>query len=138
MLNHTIVAFFARVLLGLIFLMQGIGKVFTWGLDGVYGSFQPYEETFLPKFSIVFAAYYTSYAELIGGALLVLGLFKNYALYALALVLLIVSFGHGLSSPIWDLNNVMWRAVLLIFLLVIPKEWDKWQIEHLLKKKKDI
>jgi len=133
--NQTVVAFFARVLLGIIFLMQGIGKVFTWGLDGVYSSFQPYEETFLPKFSIVFAAYFTSYAELICGGLLVLGLFKNYALYALVLVLLIVSFGHGLSSPIWDLSNVMWRAVLLIFLLVIPKEWDKWQLDTLVRKK---
>ncbi|OEK05859.1 DoxX family protein [Roseivirga misakiensis] len=136
MLNHTVVAFFARVLLGVIFLMQGIGKVFTWGLDGVYNSFKPYEDTFLPKFSIVFAAYYTSYAELICGALLIIGLFKNYALYALALVLLIVSFGHGLTSPIWDMSHVMWRSMLLIFLLVIPQEWDKWQIESLIRKEK--
>lgn len=134
MRNQIVVAFFARVLLGLIFLMQGIGKVFTWGMDGVYNSFKSYEETFLPKFAVVFAAYYTSFAELICGALLVIGLFKNYALYALALVLLIVSFGHGLSSPIWDLDHVMWRATLLIFLLMIPQEWDKWQVERLFKK----
>lgn len=133
MLNKTIAAFFARVLLGIIFMMQGIGKVFTWGLDGVYNSFKPYEETFLPKFLVVFSAYYTSYVELIGGALLVIGLFKNYALYALASVLLIVSFGHGLTSPIWNLNDVMWRALLLLFLLTIPKEWDKWQIERIIK-----
>lgn len=133
MLNKSIAAFFARVLLGIIFMMQGIGKVFTWGLDGVYNSFKPYEETFLPKFLVVFSAYYTSYVELIGGALLVIGLFKNYALYALASVLLIVSFGHGLTSPIWNLNDVMWRTLLLIFLLVIPKEWDKWQIERVIK-----
>lgn len=133
MLNKSIAAFFARVLLGIIFMMQGIGKVFTWGLDGVYNSFKPYEDTFLPKFLVVFSAYYTSYVELIGGALLVIGLFKNYALYALASVLLIVSFGHGLTSPIWNLNDVMWRALLLIFLLAIPKEWDKWQIERVVK-----
>lgn len=133
MLNKTIAALFVRVLLGIIFMMQGVGKVFTWGLEGVYNSFKPYEETFLPKFLVVFSAYYTSYVELIGGALLVIGLFKNYALYALASVLLIVSFGHGLTSPIWNLNDVMWRALLLIFLLVIPKEWDKWQIERVVK-----
>ncbi|MBO3699376.1 DoxX family protein [Roseivirga sp. E12] len=136
MLNKTIVAFFARVLLGIIFLMQGFGKVFTWGFDGVYNSFKPYEETFLPKFLVVFSAYYTSYVELIAGALLVIGLFKNYALYALASVLLIVSFGHGLSSPIWNLNDVMWRSILLIFLLVIPKEWDKWQVENIMRPKR--
>ncbi len=136
MLNKTVVAFFARVLLGIIFLMQGIGKVFTWGLDGVYNGFKPYEETFLPKFIVVFSAYYTSYVELIGGALLVVGLFKNYALYALASVLLIVSFGHGLTSPIWNLNDVMWRSLLLIFLLVIPKEWDKWQVDNIVRSKR--
>lgn len=135
MRNKVIAAFFARTLLGIIFLMQGIGKVFQWGVEGVYNSgFKSYEETFLPKFVIVFAAYYTSYAELIGGFLLVIGLFRNYALYALGLVLLIVSFGHGLSSPIWNLNDVMWRSLLLIFLLVIPKDWDQWHVDRLIKK----
>ena len=107
MLNHTLVAFFARVLLGVIFLMQGIGKVFTWGLDGVYNSFKPYEETFLPKFLVVFSAYYTSYVELIGGALLVIGLFKNYTLYALASVLLIVSFDHELTYASWGPKDMI-------------------------------
>tara|TARA_B110000285_G_C14950840_1_gene526706 strand:- start:298 stop:702 length:405 start_codon:yes stop_codon:yes gene_type:complete len=134
MRNKTIAVFILRVLLGLIFMMQGFGKVFTWGLDNVYKGFQPYEETFLPKFLLVFTAYFTSYIELIGGFLLVIGLFRNYALYALGLVLLIVSFGHGLSSPIWDLSHVFPRAVLLIALLLIPEEWDKWQTEKLIRK----
>ena len=132
MLNQKVATFFTRVLLGIIFLMQGIGKVFQWGVEGVYQSgFKSYEETFLPKFVIVFAAYFTSYTELISGFLLVVGLFRNYALYALGLVLLIVSFGHGLTSPIWNLNDVMWRSILLIFLLVIPKEWDQWHLDRL-------
>ena len=135
MLNQKAAAFFARVLLGIIFLMQGIGKVFRWGVEGVYHSgFKSYEETFLPKFVIVFTACFTSYAELIGGFLLVIGLFRNYALYALGLVLLIVSFGHGLTSPIWNLNDVMWRSILLIFLLIIPKEWDQWHADRLIRK----
>ena len=134
-LNRTVGAFTMRVLLGLIFLMQGYGKVFTWGLDGVYGSFQPYEEK-LPMFLVKFAAYYTTFAELICGFLLVIGLFRNYALYALGAVLLIVSFGHGLSSPIWDLSHVFPRAVLLIGLLLIPQEWDQWHVDGLIRKKR--
>ena len=134
MRNKTIGIFILRVILGLIVMMQGFGKVFTWGLDNVYGMFKSYEETFLPKFILVFAAYFTSYVELIGGFLLVIGLFRNYALYALGAVLLIVSFGHGLSSPIWDLSHVFPRAVLLISLLLLPEEWDKWQVEKVIRR----
>ena len=133
-LNRTAAAFITRVLLGLIFLMQGYGKVFSFGMDALYQSFAPYEQK-LPKFLVVFAAYFTTYAELIGGLLLVLGLFRNYALYALGAVLLIVSFGHGLSQPIWDLSHVFPRAVLLIALLVMPQDWDQWQVEKLIRRK---
>lgn len=133
-LNRIAGTFIMRVLLGIIFLMQGYGKVFTWSMEGVYGSFEPYEEK-LPTFLVKFAAYYTSFAELIGGLLLVLGLFRNYTLYALGLVLLIVSFGHGLSSPIWDLSHVFPRAVLLIALLLVPQQWDKLHLDGLIRKK---
>lgn len=135
-LNRTIGVFTMRLLLGIIFMMQGYGKVFTWGLDGVYGGFASYEEK-LPTFLVKFAAYYTTFAELICGLLLVIGLFRNYALYALGVVLLIVSFGHGLSAPIWDLSHVFPRAVLLVALLLIPQEWDKWHVDGLIKRQKD-
>jgi len=133
-LNQKAAAFFTRALLGVIFLMQGYGKVFTFGMDALYNSFAPYEEK-LPKFLVVFAAYFTTYAEFIGGFLLLIGLFRNYTLYALGVVLLIVSFGHGLSQPIWDLSHVFPRAVLLIALLVMPQDWDQWQIERLVRRK---
>jgi uncharacterized membrane protein YphA (DoxX/SURF4 family) len=128
--------FFIRVLLGLIFLMQGYGKVFTITVTKVYEMFfKAYEATFLPKWLIVSTAYYTSYVELICGFLLVIGLFRNYALYLLAVNLLIVSFGHGLLEPIWDLSHVMPRAVLLAALLLLPPQWDKWNIDSLLNRK---
>ena len=135
MLNRTIGVFILRQVLGFIFLMQGFGKVFNIGVDNLYnGGFKAYEETFLPKFILVFTAYFTSYAELICGLLLVLGFFRNYALYALGAVLIIVTFGHGLQSPIWDLSHVFPRTVLLVALLLIPEEWDKWQGQKLLKR----
>ena len=133
MLNRTIALFFIRCLLGIIFLMQGYGKVFTWGVEGIYQNmFKSYEEK-LPKFLVLFAAYFTSYTELIGGLFLVLGLFRNYALYALGAVLLIVSFGHGLASPIWNLSDVIFRSILLMALLLLPEDWDKWRLDSLRK-----
>ncbi|MEM6376658.1 MAG: DoxX family membrane protein [Bacteroidota bacterium] len=123
--------FFIRVLLGIIFFMQGFGKVFTWGIEGVYASaFKSYEATFLPKWLIYSTAYYTSFVELIGGALLLLGLFRKWAYFALGSVLLIVSFGHGLASPIWSLDDVFPRAILLAALLLLPTAWDSWSLDH--------
>ena len=78
------------------------------GVGQVYDRFfKEFESTILPKWLIVSAAYYTSYAELLGGGLLIIGLFRKQALYILALDLLVVSFGHGLMEPIWDLSHVI-------------------------------
>jgi len=127
---------FIRGLLGVIFLMQGYGKIFTTGVSNVYEMFfKTFETTFIPKWLIVATAYYTSYVELAGGLLLILGLFRKYALYALALDLIVVSYCHGLMEPIWDLQHVISRAVLLAALFLLPAEWDTWNADTLLQKK---
>jgi putative oxidoreductase len=92
-------------------------------------------EAMLPKWLLLSTAYYTSYVELIGGALLILGLWRRPVLYLLALCLVIVSLGHGLAEPIWDLQHVFPRAVLLGALLLLPAEWDRWHADGLLRKK---
>jgi uncharacterized membrane protein YphA (DoxX/SURF4 family) len=125
------------MILGLIFLMQGFGKVFTWGVENVFKNF--FYGTFkdlLPDPIIYGTAYYTSYVELIGGFLLVIGLKSNYALYALASVLIIVTFGHGLAEPIWKMEHVIFRLILLVALLLLPKAWDRFSLDYLLLKKK--
>ena len=128
--------FFIRFLLGIIFLMQGYGKIFTIGISKLYEMFfKIFEATFVPKWLIVSAAYYTSYVEMICGALLLIGLYRKYALYLLAVDLLIVSFGHGLMEPIWDLSHVMPRAILIAALLLLPQEWDTWNLDSIVHKK---
>jgi len=136
-LNRNIAVLTIRLLLGFIFLMQGFGKVFTMGVENVYKAdfFYGTFKDLLPDFIISATAYYTSYIELIGGLLLVLGLKTNYALYALSSVLIIVTFGHGLAEPIWNLSHVMYRAILLISLLLLPRAWDKFSIDYLIQKK---
>ena len=137
MLNKQIAVLTIRVLLGLIFFFQGYGKVFKFGLDTVYKNFfQASYSQLLPDFILLFSAYFTSLAELIAGFLLIIGLKRDYALYALALVLVIVTFGHGLKDPIWDLSHVMYRTILLVSLLLLPKELDKFSVDFLIKKDK--
>jgi uncharacterized membrane protein YphA (DoxX/SURF4 family) len=128
--------FFIRTLLGIIFLMQGYGKLFTIGIPRVYESFfKVFENSFLPKWLIISTAYYTSTVELIGGFLLITGVFRIYAMYLLALDLWIVSFGHGLVEPIWDLSHVIPRAILLSALFLLTPAWDAWSIDEWIKKR---
>lgn len=136
--NRIIAVTTLRLVLGFIFLMQGFGKVFTWGIDNVYHA-KFFYDTFkdlLPAPVILFTAYYTSYVELIGGFLVVIGLKRDYALYALASVLVIVTFGHGLAEPIWDLSHVMPRTILLVALLLLPNEWDVISLDYLIANRK--
>jgi uncharacterized membrane protein YphA (DoxX/SURF4 family) len=125
---------FLRFLLGIIFLMQGYGKVFTIGVNNLYKMFFASYESSLPKWILLPTAYFTSYIELLGGILLIAGLFKKQALYLLAINLIIVSFGHGLKEPIWDLQHVFPRALLVAALLLLPQEWDRWNMDILRKR----
>ncbi|WMX12546.1 DoxX family protein [Aureispira sp. CCB-E] len=130
-LNQQVAVLTLRLLLGFIFLMQGYGKVFTYTVDGIYQmAFATQAYASIPKFLLLGTAYYTSYVELIGGLLLVIGLKRDYALYALASVLVLVTFGHGYAEPIWDLSHVMYRAILLIALLLLPSQWDRFSIDY--------
>ncbi len=126
-----------RLVLGFIFLMQGFGKVFSIGVKNVYNEF--FKATFqdiLPDFITYATAYYTSYIELIGGILLVLGFKINWGLYLLGSVLVIVSFGHGLEKPIWDLQHVIFRLIPLAALLLLPKTWDLFSLDNLISRRK--
>ncbi|WP_452602958.1 DoxX family membrane protein [Pontimicrobium sp. MEBiC06410] len=133
-MDIKLITLFVRLLTGLIFFWQGFGKVFKMGVEAIYnGGFKSFEATFLPTFILKFSAYFTSYGELIFGALLLLGLFRKQAYYGLALILLIVTFGHGLQSPIWDLQHVFVRSVFLIF-LAMTFDKDTLSLDHILKK----
>ncbi len=138
--NKTVAVLTLRLILGFIFFMQGFGKVVTWGMEKVFQAdfFQGTFEDLLPASIIWITAYYTSYVELIGGLLLVLGFKTNYALYALDSVLVVVTFGHGLAEPIWDLSHVMYRTILLVALLLLPREWDRFSLDNIIKKKSAI
>lgn len=135
--NRTVAVTLIRVMLGLIFLMQGYGKVFTYGVENLYQMdfFHGTYKDLLPDWITRGTAYFTSYMELIGGLLVTIGLGRDFALYGLALVLVIVTFGHGLAEPIWDLSHVMYRTILLLTLLFIPVQWDQWSMDKLITKK---
>ena len=133
--NEIAAAFIVRVFLGIIFFAQGFDKVFNIKVRNVYDAFEyPLHSKHLPSFVLRFASYYTSYIELTGGFLLIIGLFKSYVLYFLGADLLFVAIAFGMINPVWDMQHVFRRLVLLISLLLTPSSWDVISLDHLIQK----
>ena len=126
---------FARLVLGLIFLMAGIYKVFRLTPVGhVQKWFLPYQDTFLPVWSLWAVGLAIPFVELLGGALLVLGWRIRDALLALGTVLVVVTFGHLLKEPLYPFHeHVIPRLALVLFLLVMPAEADFFSLDRWLR-----
>jgi uncharacterized membrane protein YphA (DoxX/SURF4 family) len=129
---------FARLVLGLIFFMAGVWKVFQLGpLEHARKYFLPFSDTFLPVWSLWLVGVTIPFVELLAGALLLIGLRVREALIALGGVLVIVTFGHLLREPLFNLTgHVIPRLVPLLFLLWCPREMDRWSLDFLLARKK--
>jgi uncharacterized membrane protein YphA (DoxX/SURF4 family) len=92
---------FARAVLGLIFFMAGVWKVFELGPAGhVRRYFLPFQTTFLPVWSLWIVGATIPFVELLAGAMVLAGLRTRYALVALGVVLVTVTFGHLLAQPL--------------------------------------
>jgi uncharacterized membrane protein YphA (DoxX/SURF4 family) len=124
---------FARLVLGLIFFMAGVSKVFQLGLlEHARKYFLPFSDTFLPVWSLWFVGVTIPVIELIAGALLLLGLRVRDALIALGFVLVIVTFGHLLREPLFNFSgHVIPRLALMLFLLWCPREQDRFALDNL-------
>lgn len=129
---------FARLVLGLIFFMAGVFKVFRLGpLEHARKYFLPYADTFLPGWSLWITGVVIPFVELIAGALLILGLRTRKALVALGFVLAIVTFGHLLKEPLYQFHShVIPRLALLLFILLLPRDDDRFSIDYLLTRRK--
>ena len=131
--------FFARGVLGLIFFMAGFYKVFTltpaghahkWFVD-------PYADTFLPTWSLWLTGVTIPFVELLAGGLLLVGWRVREALVALGFVLLIVTFGHLLKEPLYEFHtHVIPRLALLLFVLMLPADADRFSVDDWLARRR--
>jgi putative oxidoreductase len=129
----------ARLILGLIFFMAGVWKVFSLGpLTHASQLFiEPYRETFLPVWSLWLAGTTIPFVELIAGALLLPGLFTRPALAALAAVLVLVTFGHLLRTPLYEFHtHVIPRTALLLFIWSLPAAADRFSVDAWLRNRR--
>lgn len=127
---------FARLVLGLIFFMAGAWKLFRLGpLEHARKYFLPFSETFLPVWSLWAVGVAVPFIEFLAGGMVIIGLRTREALISLGFVLVIVTFGHLLQSPLYEFHtHVIPRLVLLLFVLVLPREDDRFSVDYLLKR----
>src|SRR5437773_3466958 len=137
-LNRSWALLFARLVLGLIFFMAGVWKVFQLGpLNHARKYFLPFADTFLPVWSLWATGVVIPFVELIAGALVILGLRTREALIALGFVLAIVTFGHLLKEPLYEFHTHMIpRLALLLFVFMLPREDNRFSVDQLIAKKR--
>jgi uncharacterized membrane protein YphA (DoxX/SURF4 family) len=128
---------FARLVLGLIFFMAGVMKVFQLGpLNHARKYFLPFADTFLPVWSLWAMGVVIPFVELIAGAMVLLGLRVRWALVALGFVLAVVTFGHLLHDALYEFHtHVIPRLALLLFILLLPRADDRFSLDYLILRK---
>jgi uncharacterized membrane protein YphA (DoxX/SURF4 family) len=136
-LDRSWALLFARLVLGLIFFMAGVWKVFSLGpLEHARKYFLPFADTFLPVWSLWVVGVVIPFVELLAGALVIVGLRTREALVALGFVIAVVTFGHLLHEPLYEFHtHVIPRLVLLLFVLLLPREDDRFSVDYLLRRR---
>ncbi len=131
-LDHRLrwIAFFARWTLGILFLMVGWEKVFRMGPLGHARALfvEPYAETWIP--AVVLWALGTSIPvfELVAGILLLAGLEVRRVAIAIGFLLLVVTYGHALTQPFFDVTTHIFPRLVLVAAVIAWHEHDPWRL----------
>lgn len=119
-LNFSIAEVFIRCFLGILFLFQGYDKLFVVKIKNVVNAFhKETDRKHIPEFLLVFTSYFTSITEFFGGILLITGVLHQYTPILLAINLLIVAFAFSFLRPMWDMQHVFPRVILLTLTLLL-------------------
>jgi len=131
--DESVLVFILRVILGLLFFFQGYDKVFKVKVNGVVDFFRSELGSIRINNTVLkITTYYTSYIELIGGLLLIIGLFTKYSLYLLGVDLILAVGAFSLIKPMWDMQLLFPRLMLLSILLYLPEEWNTISADYLI------
>ena len=125
-------ALFTRLIVGLLFGMAGYHKVFIMTPAAHAEKFftGPYADSWIPHWLLLITGLTVPFVELIAGFLLVAGLFRLPAAIALGAVLVLVTYGHELKEPLFNVtSHILPRALLLIPTWMLPVEADRWSLD---------
>jgi uncharacterized membrane protein YphA (DoxX/SURF4 family) len=136
--RHAWAILFVRLILGLIFFMAGVYKVFPLTPAGHAQKWLlPFRDPFLTTWSLWAVGPAIPFVELIAGALLLIGWRVYESLIALGAVLVIVTFGRLLHEPLYPFHELMIpRLALLFFILVMTRESDHFSLDQVLSRRR--
>ena len=121
-----------RICLGILFFFQAYDKIFVAGLKEFTRNVSSgTNQSKIPIAFVKLSTILSSYLELVGGALLILGLFVSWAYLMLAINLVMVVLGFSFLQPLWDMKHVFPRIAMLTFLLVVSIEHDLFRLSAL-------
>ncbi|WEK46461.1 MAG: hypothetical protein P0Y56_15860 [Candidatus Andeanibacterium colombiense] len=128
--NRAIGLWGARLVIGCLSAEIAMHKLFFNGLGAEMQWFQALH-AFFPMWLLWATNIYCAVVEFAGGLLLILGIKRDWALWGILSVLVIVNFGHGLEHEVWDIQQLVFRVGFVLLLLLLPAEWDVMRLESL-------
>lgn len=127
------VVLIVRIIAGILFFSQGYDKIFRIHLnragDASVDALRPLG---IPNGLVRILLVITSILEFSGGILLIVGYMIVPALYILAACILPITIAMSWKEPLWNLQQVWTRLVILIFLLMVPVKAFILSIDYLL------
>lgn len=125
------IAFFARWALGLLFLMAGWEKVVRMGaVEHARNLFVgPYAGTWIPEPLLWGLGTAIPFFELAAGALLLVGWQVRRVAIAVGFLLLIVTYGHALTQPFFDITTHVFPRLVLLAAVLAWAEHDPLRLD---------
>ncbi len=131
--NLDIISLLLRLVTGTLFFFQGYDKIFKVKIDNVTRTFDdPMNPSFWPKPLLKPMIILSSFAEMIGGIFLFLGLFRFYTLSVLSFDMLFIVFTFSSIKAMWDMQYFFPRFLFIIILWAIPFSADVYNLDKFL------
>jgi len=127
--NRSVGLWGARLVVGCLTFELGMHKLFIAGLASQMKWFEALAAWFPWPF-LWAVNIYCGVVEFIAGLMLVVGIKRDWALWAILSVLVIVNFGHGLEHMVWDIQQLVFRLSMIVLLLLLPAEWDLFRLDR--------
>jgi uncharacterized membrane protein YphA (DoxX/SURF4 family) len=128
--NDAVGLLLLRTVTGILFFFQGYDKLINVKTVNVVRTFSPVMSGIrLPVSILTPLVAISSMIELVGGALLFLGLFKTIALYSLAGDMIFVAFAFSSFKAMWDMQYYFPRMLFLVLLLFAPPASDIFSLD---------
>ena len=132
--NLDIISLLLRLVTGTLFFFQGYDKIFKVKIINVVRTFNDPANPFIwPQYFLKPLIAISSFAEMIGGIFLFLGLFKYITLSVLSLDLLFVAFSFSSIKAMWDMQYFFPRFLFILLIWAIPFSADVYNLDYLFK-----